>query len=72
MVSEPLAHFTEGVRDRFAKDSYLGRLTEGFDASEGPDVQTRELNPYREKTVVTHYSDRNAVSMQSKLSYINR
>jgi len=26
MVSEPLSSYTNGVRDRFKKDSYLGKL----------------------------------------------
>lgn len=56
----------------FKQDSYLTRLAYECDIDNEEKTQARQLNPFREKTVVTHYSDLRAVSMQSKLVGFNK
>ena len=72
MVSEQLS-YTNGERDRFQKESYLSQIVKRDDQMALTNqFNDREVNPYRENNVTSHYSDRNAVSIQSKLSIINR
>ncbi len=57
MVSEPLVRMNE---TRFHKDSFIGRLATDFSSQEPM------------KSTVTHYSQRQAVGLQSKLTTMNR